>query len=133
MAPAPLSEMTSAKLAAGPTILVRCPGRLKQRKEFLRAASKGRKAAVHGLVLQALPRDDTEVARVGFTVTKKVGNAVIRNRTRRRLKEAARLLFRERPVTGFDLVMIGRDTTRGRPFAELIEDLRRALAKAGVP
>ena len=109
------------------------PGRLQRRAEFLRAASKGRKAAVHGLVLQALPRGDEDIARLGFTVTKKVGNAVIRNRTRRRLKEAARLLFRERPVTGFDLVMIGRDTTRGRPFAELIEDLRRALAKAGVP
>ncbi len=105
--------------------------RLKRRAEFLRVASKGRKAAVHGLVLQALVRGDTEPARVGFTVTKKVGNAVIRNRTKRRLREAARLLLRAAPVQGVDLVLIGRDTTRARPFALLIDDLRRALAKAG--
>ena len=107
--------------------------RLKRRAEFLQVASKGRKAAVHGLVLQALPRGDDGPARLGFTVTKKVGNAVVRNRTRRRLKEAARLLLRDRPVTGVDLVLIGRDTTRGRDFAELTEDFRRALTKAGVP
>ena len=53
-----------------------------------------------GLVLQALPRDDDGPARLGFTVTKKVGNAVVRNRTRRRLKEAARLLLAEQPVAG---------------------------------
>lgn len=88
--------------------------------------------AVHGLVLQALPRLDDGPARLGFTVTKKVGNAVIRNRTRRRLKEAARLLLRAAPVAGVDLVLIGRDTTRDRPFPALIEDLRRALDKAGV-
>ena len=106
------------------------PVRLKRRAEFLRVASKGRKAAVHGLVLQALPRGDDAPARVGFTVTKKVGNAVIRNRTKRRLREAARLLLREEPVWGADLVLIGRDTTRGRPFPLLMGDLRRALHKA---
>jgi ribonuclease P protein component len=122
-------------MAPAPTDCVKVspqPGRLQRRAEFLRAASKGRKAAVHGLVLQALPRGDADIARLGFTVTKKVGNAVIRNRTRRRLKEAARLLLREEPVYGVDLVLIGRDTTRGRAFPALIEDLRRALVKAGV-
>ena len=108
------------------------PGRLKRRAEFLRVSSKGRKVPVHGLVLQALPRDDDAPARLGFTVTKKVGNAVVRNRTRRRLKEAARLLLREAPVVGADLVLIGRDATRGRKFAVLMDDLKRALAKAGV-
>ncbi len=109
------------------------PERLKRRAEFLRVASKGRKASVHGLVLQALARDDSGPARVGFTVTKKVGNAVIRNRTKRRLRETARLLFRAAPVYGVDLVLIGRDATRSRPFAMLVDDLRRALAKLGVP
>mgnify|MGYP001092730037 FL=1 len=85
------------------------PQRLTRRAEFLRVAAKGKRAPVHGLVLQALARDDAMPARLGFTVTKKVGNAVIRNRTRRRLKEAARLLLREQPVTGVDLVVIGRD------------------------
>lgn len=107
------------------------PARLKLRSEFLRVASRGRKQAVHGLVLQVLDRDDALPARIGFTVTKKVGNAIVRNRTRRRLKEAARLLLAAEPVVGCDLVVIGRDTTRGRPFLDLTDDLRRALRKAG--
>ncbi|MBV9783179.1 MAG: ribonuclease P protein component [Acidisphaera sp.] len=107
--------------------------RLKRRAEFLRVAARGRKAPVHGLVLQALARDDDLPARLGFTVTKKVGNAVVRNRTRRRLKEAARRLLHEQQVAGVDLVLIGRDATRKISFSALVDDLRRALAKAGVP
>ncbi len=109
------------------------PSRLKRRAEFLRVAARGRKAAVHGLVLQAMPREDALPARIGFTVTKKVGNSVVRNRTRRRLREAARLLLRQREVVGVDLVVIGRDATRFRPFDDLMDDLDRALTKAGVP
>jgi ribonuclease P protein component len=108
------------------------PGRLKRRAEFLRAAAKGRKAAMPGVVVQALPRQNQDPARLGFTVTKKIGNAVTRNRTRRRLKEAARLVLAGSPVSGVDLVLIGREATRKRGFAELQEDVRRALAKAGV-
>jgi ribonuclease P protein component len=107
-------------------------GRLKKRAEFLRVAAKGRKAPVHGLVLQALERGDAEPARLGFTVTKKVGNAVVRNRTRRRLREAARQVLAAEPVAGVDLVLIGRDATRGRKFALLVDDMRRALGKVGV-
>lgn len=111
----------------------RKPTRLTKRAEFLAVAAKGRRAPVHGLVLQALPRADGGPARLGFTVTKKVGNAVVRNRTRRRLKEAARLVLQDAPLAGVDLVLIGRDSTRGRPFADLMDDFRRALKKAGVP
>ena len=107
------------------------PTRLKRRAEFLRVAGKGSKAPTPGLVLQALRRGDDAPARLGFTVTKKVGNAVVRNRTKRRLREAARLLLRERPLAGFDLVLIGRDGTRGRPFASLLDDLERALRRTG--
>ena len=106
------------------------PRRLTQRAEFLRVAARGKKAAVHGLVLQALSRGDDAGPRLGFTVTKKVGNAVIRNRTRRRLRAAARLVLADTSAAGHDLVLIGRNTTRGRPFTLLIDDLRRALAKA---
>ncbi len=111
--------------------------RLKRRAEFLRVASKGAKAPMPGLVLQALPRNDDAPARLGFTVTKKVGNAVVRNRTKRRLREAARLLLRDQAaqgtaLTGVDLVLIGRDGTRSRPFPALIDDLRRALKRTGV-
>ena len=113
------------------------PQRLKRRAEFLRVSSKGRKAPMPGVVLQALKRDDDAPARIGFTVTKKVGNAVVRNRTRRRLKEAARLLLAERELggralVGVDLVLIGRDGTRKRDFPALQRDIARALEKAGV-
>ncbi len=107
-------------------------GRLKRRAEFLRVAAKGRKTATHGLVLQALHREDQGLLRIGFTVTKKIGNAVVRNRTRRRLKEAARLELTGQPVSGVDLVLIGREATRGRDFLALRDDVRRALHKAGV-
>ena len=119
--------MTAASLPAYPA-----PTRLQVRAQFLRVAAKGRKAPVHGLVLQALPRDDTGPARIGFTVTKKVGNAVVRNRTRRRLKEAARLVLAAAPLTSVDLVLISRDATRKRDFIDLQDDFRRALRKTGV-
>lgn len=107
------------------------PGRLRVRAEFQRAAAKGRKAPMPGVVLQVLPRDDTGPARLGFTVTKKIGNAVVRNRTRRRLKEAARLVLASQPLAGVDLVLIGRAGTAKRDFSALQNDVRRALVKAG--
>nr|WP_220789975.1 ribonuclease P protein component [Gluconacetobacter tumulisoli] len=106
--------------------------RLKKRSEFLRVAARGRKVPSPGLVLQALGREDSDPARVGFTVTKKVGNAVVRNRARRRLREAVRAVEREEPLLGVDLVLIGRGGTGDRAFAALVGDLRRALRKAGV-
>jgi len=110
--------------------------RLKRRAEFLRVASKGAKAPMPGLVLQAMARGDEAPARLGFTVTKKVGNSVTRNRTRRRLREAARIVLREaeqggQPLLGVDLVLIGRDGTRGRAFPALLDDVRRALRRTG--
>ncbi len=115
-----------------PNVLSPKPGRLKQRAEFLRAAAAGKKAAVGGVVLQTLRRDDDGPVRLGFTVTKKVGNAVVRNRTRRRLKEAARLVLQACPIHGADLVLIGRDSTRKRNFRALQSDIRRALERNGV-
>jgi ribonuclease P protein component len=114
---------------------VATPPRLKRRREFLRVAGKGSRAARPGLVLQALPGTAGPL-RVGFTATKKLGNAVVRNRTKRRLREAARLLLGEggemAAPAGWDLVLIGRDGTRSRRFATLIADLRGALRQAGV-
>ena len=107
------------------------PGKLKKRAEFLRVAGKGRRAPAPGLVLQVLVRNDAEPARLGFTVTKKVGNAVIRNRTKRRLRAAARAVLADTPAPGVDLVLIGRGETRGRRFTLLIDDLRRTMTKLG--
>lgn len=108
------------------------PGRLKRRAEFLLAAKEGKRAAFTGLVLQARSRGDDGPVRLGFTVTKKVGNAVIRNRTRRRLRAAAREVLAETAASGVDLVLIGRDGTRGRRYSLLKDDLRRAMTRTGV-
>jgi ribonuclease P protein component len=125
LTPAPTDSSASHRSA-------RKPNRLTQRAEFLRAAAAGKKAAVGGVVLQALTRDDQGPLRLGFTVTRKVGNAVIRNRTRRRLKEAVRLVLRETPLQGADLVLIGRDSTRNRNFRALQADIKRALDRTGL-
>ncbi len=105
------------------------PQKLRKRPEFLRVASRGRKVATSGLVLQVLKTDEEAPARVGFTVTKKVGNAVVRNRTRRRLRAALQRVARDTELASVDLVLIGRDSTRRRPFGKLIADLEHALKK----
>src|SRR5918993_2902138 len=101
--------------------------RLTRRSEFLRAAGRGRKAARPGLVLQALPTtggdDGAAPLRLGFTATKKIGGAVVRNRAKRRLREAARLTLSAETAPGWDLVLIARDATASRPFAQLLGDL----------
>jgi ribonuclease P protein component len=70
-----------------------------------------------------------DTVRVGFTVTKKVGDAVRRNRAKRRLREVARAVLPLYGVGGTDYVLIGRDGTLTRPFADLIADLKTALRK----
>jgi ribonuclease P protein component len=107
------------------------PPRLKRRREFLRVAGKGNRAARPGLVLQALPGTAGPL-RVGFTCTKKLGNAVARNRAKRRLREAARLMLAEGAPEGWDLVMIGREATGDRNFRQLLGDLRGLLKQLGV-
>lgn len=108
----------------------KCAGlqRLRKRAEFL-AAARADKAALGGLVLQARPRNDDAPARAGFTVTRKVGNAVIRNRARRRLKEAAREILPLLGKAGYDYVLVGRQSTLTRAWPDLLDDLRVALAK----
>jgi ribonuclease P protein component len=106
--------------------------RLTRRGEFLKVASRGRKAARPALVLQALPQPEGGL-RLGFTATKKIGNAVARNRAKRRLREAARLTLGEAPPAGWDLVLIARDATGTREWSKLLGDLRGALRQAGVP
>jgi len=100
---------------------------LKKRDDFLRLR-KGRTASASGYLLAVRDRKDGGPhCRVGFTVTKKLGNAVTRNRIRRRLKEAARLAFPHSARAGCDYVLIGRRGALSRPFAELLDDMKRSL------
>lgn len=113
--------------------------RLKRRREFLIVASQGRKWAAAGLILQARPHQPAEseavsapeALRVGFTVSRKVGNAVARNRARRRLKAAAEAVMPTQARAAYDYVLIGRQQTMTRPFPALLQDLETALRKTG--
>ncbi len=108
------------------------PDRLKKRSQFLRVARKGHKVVSPGLIGQVLPEPGDVTVRAGFTVTKKVGNSVVRNRTRRRLREALRLVVKEEGCSSSgDLVLIGRAATRKRPFLLLKHDVRRVLQALG--
>jgi ribonuclease P protein component len=112
-------------------------GRLKTRAEFLHVKG-GARFAAPSLVLQARMRaadtgESPELARFGFTATKSLGGAVLRNRARRRLKEAVRLAGPRHAVEGYDYVLIARAGTVQRRFTELVKDLERALAKVHEP
>ncbi len=131
----PLVAAACWRIAAprgGRSSLPKLPPRLGRRAEFLRAAARGRKAARPGLVLQALAQPGAAL-RVGFTATKKLGGAVVRNRCKRRLRAALQAALAEAPISGFDLVLIARDSTAERPWDQLLGDLRGALRQAGVP
>jgi ribonuclease P protein component len=124
-------------------------GRLTRRSEFLRVAGLRCKWATPGLILQAAPSieipspsfvvaDDQapvcenqvpEILRVGFTCSKKVGNAVARNRAKRRLRAAAAAILPVHAQPGYDYVLIGRQETLRRPYALLLQDLQTALKR----
>jgi ribonuclease P protein component len=102
--------------------------RLRQRADFLAAAS-GIKVPAAAFVLQARKRADQGPARLGFTVSKKVGNAVERNRVRRRLRDIVRLSGTNRMQSGHDYVLIGRRAALKIPFARIAEDFEGALRR----
>lgn len=102
---------------------------LTQRRDFQRAA-RGKRVAMAGFVLQMLERPEPTDAsiRIGYTCSKKVGNAVARNRAKRRLREIARSVLPELAHTGHDYVLIGRKSaTATLPFDTLLDDLEKAL------
>lgn len=84
-----------------------------------------------GVVVQALAVPHQPGARLGFTCSRKVGNAVARNRARRRLREAV-LKVLPASLAGWDLVLVGRAATVDRPFAALVDDLAAAMRRLGV-
>jgi ribonuclease P protein component len=102
--------------------------RIVKRQDFL-AAAKASSFAAKGVVVQMRDRKDKGPARTGFTVTKKLGDAVTRNRIKRRLREAARLTLPGLAEPGHDYVLIGRAQGLERPFSSLQNDIRTALKR----
>lgn len=104
--------------------------RLKKRRDFL-AAAAGKKAPRRAFLLQIRRRDDDGPARFGFTVSKRTATkAVERNRIRRRLKEAVRLLHPAGAERGCDYVLVGRRNGLTESFPRITADLARALHEA---
>lgn len=102
------------------------PERILKRKIFMRATHNGRKFVTSSVILQVIP-NDKNTFRVGFTTTKKLGCAVIRNKIRRRLREAVRLTFAPQALIGYDYVFIGRSTTANREMELLKQDMLYVL------
>ena len=127
--------MTDLKPPVGPVLgtpaVSVCLDVLKKRADFVRA-SNARRQGTPGIHLQARKRHADEAAgiRVGFTCSKKVGNAVARNRAKRRLREVARIVLPELGRDGWDYVLVGRkELTASLPFETLLADMRRAMKK----
>ena len=115
--------MTEAALPDPPVPIER----LKIRPDFL-AAAQALSCARGAIVAQARARkDDLPLIRVGFTATKRIGGSVVRNRAKRRLREAARELIPLFGVRGCDYVLIARGGTASRPWGRLLDDLKNAL------
>ena len=106
--------------------------RLTRRAEFLTVAAGRRKSVAPGLILQAHPQSASAPLRVGFTASRKVGNAVARNRARRRLRAAAAAVLPAHAAGGHDYVVIARAATLTRPYVALLEDLAAGLKRLGV-
>ena len=102
--------------------------RIRTRPEFL-ACAKAPSCARGTVMIQARRRDEQASVRAGFTATKRIGGAVQRNRAKRRLREAARLLLPAHAAPGFDYVFVARGGVTTRAWPRLLDDVKSALIR----
>jgi len=102
--------------------------RLRKRPDFLACARAGH-CARGAILIQARARDAEPLVRAGFTATKRIGGAVERNRAKRRMREAARLLLPALASPGFDYVFVARGGVTSRPWLRLLDDVKSALLR----
>ena len=126
--PKEMGQGSFAEAPVAPSAVSLCISTLRHRPEFLRAAS-ARRQGTGGFLLQARFRNDGKPAvQVGFTASKKIGNAVFRNRAKRRLREVARAVLPHLAQPGWDYVLVARPgATVDRSFTLLLSDLETAL------
>lgn len=109
---------------------------IKLRRDFLSAAASGRKFITGSFIVQLRAREDahpagTQAIRFGYTVTKRMGNAVVRNRIKRRLRQAVAQSAVKLATPGYDYVIISRPKALDCPFADLLRDMEFAFSRIG--
>ena len=130
MEPPEATSSTQKEAGATQPAVFSCVKQITKRSDFIQA-SHAKRLGVKGFLLQARNRnDDDQTIRVGFTCSKKVGNAVARNRAKRRLREITNLILISSAKKGWDYVLIGKkEVTASRDFIKLKNDLTYALQK----
>lgn len=105
------------------------PDILTKRSDFVAASKRGDKGVAFSVIVQKRDRGDAAPARYGITASKKIGNAVIRNRAKRRLREVVRHVLTNQAQEGCDYVLIARHNTVEVEWAQLVKDFNKALKK----
>ena len=105
------------------------PAKLKKRKDFVKVSRQGVSLATQSIVMQAIASSESSAPRIGYTTTKRIGNAVVRNRCRRRLRAVAATFFEQYAQPNTTYVLIGRFNTSTIDFATLCKDFSYGIKK----
>jgi ribonuclease P protein component len=102
---------------------------LKTSPDFQRIARSGKKWVAPAFILQIAKTNEGQAFRLGLTASRKVGNAVIRNRAKRRLREMVRVILKDNPMTGIEIVLIAKTAAADYDFTRMTEDFKKGIEK----